>query len=196
MTNNPKYIIVHCTDVSEKALFDQFTCVNKYHQGLGFDRSDLGYYVGYHRLITGGKNYKCRNDAEEGDHTNQSENGLTINLQSLGVCVGFDGDIEFPSEVHTNLLREQILTWQAAYNIPDMNVLMHRHFALYKTCPGSKITQWWINELIAKDVIPTPKPSAQIDKQSALLNIQEQLGFARQALLKLQLLFNFLFKKS
>lgn len=195
MVNNPKYIIIHCTDVSQKTIWDQLDSVNKYHKGLGFTFSSLGFYVGYHRLITGGKNYKCKEDNEEGCHTNQSENGISINFQSLGICVGFDGDVEFPDPIHMKLLKEQVLAWQKQYNIPNICVKFHRYFNLMKTCPGGLIKQSWLDALL-EPIEPTSKPATQQTKQDALINIQDQLNVVQKAILKLQELFNKLFKKS
>lgn len=195
MVNKPKYIIIHCTDVSQKDAWDQFDSVNRYHKGLGFTRSNSGLYVGYHRLITGGRNYKCKEDDEEGCHTNQSENGQSINFQSLGVCVGFDGDVEFPSPEHMKLLKEQVKLWQEQHNIPNIFVKFHRYFNLYKTCPGGLIKQNWLDSILEPSE-PTYKPESQQKKQDALINIQNQLNWIEKAIIKLQKLINNLFKKS
>ncbi len=196
MLNKPKYILVHCTDVSEKTIWDQFVSVNKYHQSREFSKSRLGYYVGYHRLITGGKNYKAREDDEEGCHCNTSQDGLTMNLQSLGICIGFDGDIEHPNPAHYKLAREQILAWKKQYNIPDLYIKFHRDFTPYKSCPGSLIKRGWLNELLEEDPETPFKPPSQQEQQDALINIQEQLGILQKLVIKLQELYNLIFKKS
>lgn len=197
MLNKPKYIIIHCTDVSDKVAWDQFYSVNLYHKGLDFIKSSLGYYVGYHRLITGGKNYKCKEDTEEGCHTNQSEDGVTINLISLGVCVGFDGDVEYPHPVHYDLLKKQIKDWQKEYQIPNINVKFHRYFNLFKTCPGGLLKSNWLDTLLTEeDETEIIKPPTQEEKKEKLISIQNQLGIVRIAVLKLQELFNIIFKKS
>lgn len=196
MQNKPKYIIIHCTDVSEKTIWDQLVSVNKYHKGLNFTRSSLGYYVGYHRLITGGVNYKCKEDDEEGCHTNQSEGGVSINFLSLGVCVGFDGDIEQMNPTHYTLLRAQVLAWQKQYNIPNFNVKFHRYFNLFKTCPGSLLKQPWLDTLLDTDVTPISKTPTQQIKQDGIINIQEQLNFIQRSIINIQTLINNLFKKS
>lgn len=167
--NKPRYIVVHCSDVSWRKLRDQYHSVNQYHKSQNHSQSRLGSYVGYHVLITGGKNYQCRHDSEVGEHTNQQENGLSINQQSLGVCVGFDGDIEYPHPDDYTLLKRQVTSWQSMYAIPDENVVYHRHFNTSKSCPGFLCDESWLNLLLEK---PAEKPVDQEEKQKAILSQQ------------------------
>lgn len=150
MENHPKYILVHCSDVSYVTSTDQLKQVNEYHRDVrGFPVSSIKYHVGYHRFITGGKNNQCRLDTDEGAHCNTIVDGVTMNLQSLGICIGFDGDIEMPSVSDVNMLRDQILSWQKQYNIPIEHVMFHRDFDTKgKTCPGTKITRAWLIKLL------------------------------------------------
>lgn len=172
--NQPKYIIFHCSDVSQTEVKNQLNSINNYHRDVRlFPVSSLGYYVGYHRLITDGKNYKCREDFEEGAHCNNVVNGLSMNFQSLGVCVGFDGDIEMPTTEHTKLLQQQIWEWQDKYKISDENVKFHRDYATAKTCPGRLITREWLDELL-KRPIPEKTPEQQV-KQNDTLNSELSL---------------------
>lgn len=158
MTNNPKYIIIHCTDTSYTKSFDQLDAVNQYHKEREFSKSSLGYYVGYHNLITGDTNHVCRLETDEGSHCNQVVNGLSINFQSLGICIGFDGDIEMPTDIQYKLLQEKIWAWQDKYNIPNEMVKFHRDFKPEKTCPGSLITNEWLKKLLSRpSSIPTEK---------------------------------------
>ena len=164
-----KSIIIHCSDVSEKLIANQFDSVNRYHRDdRKFPVSSLGIYVGYNSFITGGKNYKCRDDFEIGCHCNQemddkgniypygSLKALSMNIQSFGVCVGFDGDIETMSDVHYELLKKQVWEWQDKYNIPNEKVFFHRKFATDKTCPGKLLTDSWLAKLLNRgNIIPT-----------------------------------------
>ncbi len=165
MINNPKYIVVHTSDVSSKLVYDQYESINKYHRDERlFPKSVTGSNVGYTRLYTGGKRYITKQDWEEGAHCNQcvTEDGVvhppgtfpeySMNLQSIGLCVGFDGDIEMMPEVELGLLKEDILYYMAKYNIPPERVLPHRHFNTAKTCPGSLITDDFIKSLTVKPV--------------------------------------------
>jgi hypothetical protein len=127
--NNPKYIIIHGSDVSYRNNFDQFKAINAYHRDtMGFPQSSFGYFVGYQRLITGDKNYQCRIDTEEGAHCNAKQDGISLNFQSLGICVGFDGDIEMPTAMQYALLQRQVWEWQDQWKIPNENVRFHRYY--------------------------------------------------------------------
>lgn len=155
MKNNPKYIICHCTDYPRSKMPDQFLACNNWHKDREFPLSSLGYYIGYHRLITGEKNYQARLDNDEGAHCNQQVNGLSLNFQSLGVCVGFDGDIEPLTSMEYALLQKQVWDWQDLYKIPNENVKFHRFYATEKTCPGSLITDAWLKTLLTRPVVVT-----------------------------------------
>lgn len=187
MVNKPTLILVHCSDIPESASYDQFKMINDYHRDdRGFPKSSLGFYVGYHALVTGGKNYKCKEDTDEGAHCNQSLNGLSINFQSLGICWGGDGDVELPSDIHYKLLQKQIWAWQDKYNISNKNVKFHREFATWKTCPGTKIDQTWLDTLLTRPIIDTCKPERDIIKEQ-----DKQISVLKQLL---QMFIN-LFKK-
>lgn len=169
MTNNPKYILVHCSDTSYKISTDQYKSVNIYHRDeRQFPVSRSNQYVGYHSFITGGKNWRPREDDEVGAHCNQEYDGVTVyapgskkalsmNLQSLGTCIGFDGDVEYPTQADAVMLRDQIWAWQDKYGIATKDVRFHRDFATGKTCPGTLITRAWLEQLIRR----VPKPSMQ-----------------------------------
>jgi hypothetical protein len=150
--NKPNWILFHCS-AANSAMADQFDMINQSHKDRGFDQSSLGYHVGYQRLITGGKNYKAREDTEHGDHCNNPapgvSDGLSMNFHSLGVCVGFDGDNEDVPAWAVPLLKSQIQTWMAQYNIPIERVMFHRDFNHAKTCPGSRITRPWLEKLLS-----------------------------------------------
>lgn len=129
-TNNPKYILIHCSDISYKKVPNQFHSININHRDVrNFNMSSLGWNVGYHRLITGGRNYRCRVDEEYGNHCNTIIDGLSMNFQSLGICWAGDGDIELPTLVDYNLIQKQVLEWQDIHKIPDKNVYFHRYFS-------------------------------------------------------------------
>lgn len=151
--NTPRYILIHCTDYSYRKMKDQFLACNNWHRDRQFPVSSKGLFIGYHRLITGGKNYECRLDTDEGAHCNQRINGVSLNFQSLGVCLGFDGDIELPIPEEYSLLQKQVWEWQDKYKIPNDKVVFHRYFAKDKTCPGSLITNQWL-----KDLLTRPQP--------------------------------------
>lgn len=165
--NNPQYIIIHCTDVSYRTLWNQLNSVNKYHRSQEFPASSLGYHVGYHVLITGGQSFKCRDDGDEGAHCNQQVGGLSMNYQSLGVCVGFDGDIETMPEDWRLMLQRQVWSWQDKFGITDKNVRFHREFSLGKTCPGGLLGENWKKDLLKR---PEVKPIDQHVKREEILS--------------------------
>jgi len=160
MTNTPKMILIHCTDASYKSIPDQFIPCNGWHKDRDFPLSSLGYYIGYHRLITGEKNYQARLDTDVGAHCNQTVNGLSVNFQSLAVCIGFDGDIEMPTSMQYALTQKQIWDWQDQYHIPNDQVFFHRHFNTEKSCPGSLLSDAWLTTLLTRPtpVVVPPKP--------------------------------------
>lgn len=167
--NTPEYIIAHCSDVSQDDLKNQFVSINNYHRDVRlFPVSSLGIYVGYHRLITGGKNYKCREDFEVGAHCNNVVNNVSMNFKSLGVCIGFDGDIEMPTTEHVKLLQQQIWEWQDKYKIPNERVKFHRDYATNKTCPGRLITREWLDEILKR-----PAPKKPLEQEIKQLSIKE-----------------------
>ena len=142
--NKANYIVIHHSAVKDTG--DQFKGINNYHKEQNFPISSLGNYVGYQVLITGGKLYRTRIDEEIGSHTNQIINGKSVNEQSLGICVGFNGDIELPSTIHLNLLKQQVIDWQRKFNIPRERIVGHRFFAP-KSCPGNLFTNQIIESL-------------------------------------------------
>lgn len=153
LKNDPKYIILHCTDYPRSKMADQFLACNSWHKDRDFPVSSLGYFIGYHRMITGEKNYQARLDNDVGAHCNQQLNGLSMNFQSLGICIGFDGDVEYPTNMEYALLQKQVWEWQDRHKIPNENVKFHRDFATSKTCPGSLITNDWLKKLLVRPVV-------------------------------------------
>lgn len=170
MKNDPKTIIIHATDVSYATLYNQLSSVNKYHKNVRqFNRSTLGYYVGYHKLITGGKLYKTRDDFEHGNHCNTKVDGQSMNFKSLGIAVGFDGDIEHMTQNDYLLLQEEVKAWQKLHSIPNSKVEFHRAYNKGKTCPGRLLDSAWLKKLLTE-----AKPDDQKEKQIAI--IKQQLG--------------------
>jgi hypothetical protein len=150
MKNNPIFIMIHCTDVSEDQVFDQLKSVNAYHKDIRkFPISSLGYYVGYHYLITGGKIYQTRADTDIGAHCNYVYKGLSMNFQSISIGWGGDGDIELPSDTHRNLLKSLIGDLMKKYGVSIDKIIFHRNFNNNgKTCPGTLFTKEYMLELL------------------------------------------------
>ncbi len=174
LTNEPTHIIIHTSDVPTNKLWNQLWSINRYHKRQGFPRSRKGYYVGYHRLITGSKNYQCKQDNEVGAHCNTKLSGKSLNYQSLGICVGFDGDIEYMNPTHFKLLKEQVKAWQKYYKISDDYVKFHRDFNKWKTCPGSLIGKEFLANLL-HEVKPSEKKLKKQEEMLKQLSVLEIL---------------------
>lgn len=182
--NNPKYCIVHCSDVSQKEIFDQYKSINAYHRDeRGFPQSTLGDWIGYHYLITGETMYKCKEDFEVGAHCNFVVDGVSMNYQSIGVCIGFDGDIELPIKPHLDLFKSLIEKIMKKYDIPIERVVFHRDFDNKgKTCPGTLFTRdYMLSILRPVDVVkvePCNDAKLIIEKQnSQISNLQKFIEY-------------------
>lgn len=184
MENKPRYIIIHCSDVSEKTLYDQLKSIEYYHstpppQGhpdAPFPKSSLGYHVGYHHLITGGIDYQCRLYSDQGAHCNQHEDGVSLNFQSVGVCWAGAGDKEFPSPVHYELLRKRIWALQDQFKIPNSYVRFHRFYNKTKTCPGSLLDSYWLDSLLQRTPSPADPGECAVkveEKDRQIFNLKE-----------------------
>lgn len=147
--NRPKYLLIHASDVGQDVLFDQLKSINAYHKKghpqAPFPLSSLGYYVGYHYLITGGKTYQTRLDGDVGAHCNNKVDGVSLNFQSIGICWGGDGDIELPNKSSREALRSLIRSLMTKYGISIDNVKFHRDYDQNgKTCPGTLFTRSYL----------------------------------------------------
>lgn len=178
--NTPKWILIHCTDYPRRVMPDQFAACNGWHKNRDFPVSSLGLYIGYHRLITGGKNYQCREDNEVGAHCNQHSEGKSLNFQSLGVCIGFDGDDELVTDIEYNLLQKQVWDWQEQYKIPNERVVFHRYFSKDKTCPGALLNDAWLKKLLTRptQVVDTSKVGCltEVEKTTFMSLLKRLLG--------------------
>ena len=184
MKNLPKFILIHGTDYAKSVLSDQFIACNGWHKDRGFPVSSFGYFIGYHRLITGRKNYQARLDEDEGAHCNQQVNGLSLNFQSLGVCVGGDFDIEQMDVLEYALLQKQVWEWQDQYSITNEYVKHHRFFTPWKTCPGSLISDAWLRTLltrpIATPIVPKPPEKMCIAEEKIIAEQKAKISWFEQ----------------
>ena len=156
--NTPKYLLVHTTDYPYFQMQDQRNACEGWHRDRGFPVSSLGSQIGYHYLFTGGKEYQCRADTDE------KQDGISMNFQSIGLAVGFDGDIEPMPAIEYGLLKKRLKELQRKYNIPDKNVRFHRFWAKDKTCPGTLIGDVWLKNLLSEERI-TANPCLAEEKQ-------------------------------
>ena len=139
----PAWIILHTEDGP-----GNFATVEAYHKRKWYFRSSLGYFCGYQYFIEkDGKVIQARKDDEEGAHT------IGRNLDSIGICLAGDGDIELPTPAQRIALRDLVKRKLIEWAIYRDRVTFHRRWNIYKTCPGTKIDGSWLEELLAD-----PKP--------------------------------------
>ncbi len=153
--NKPKYLIVHHTGGTDaNPLADTsnqpFETVNGYHRvRFGEDvKSSLGFFIGYHYFIgKDGLVTRGRDDEDEGVHCNQVEDGKSLNLQSIGICLAGNFDVTEPTKAQAESLRQLLRDKCQQWNIPAKSIYPHRHWAP-KTCYGRRLPAWWARGLI------------------------------------------------
>jgi len=113
-------------------------------------RSSLGYWVGYHYVITGdGKVTQTRRDNEIGAH-------CVPNNGKIGICLTGNFMIEEPSQAQLESMRTVVDNLSKTYNISSQNIKAHRELSktdcpgdnLYKVLLQDKIS--WLRQLIEK----------------------------------------------
>ena len=130
MPKTNEYIIIHHSLVSRNKNSEQFDAIDGFHKRKGWGK------IGYHHLIEpDGTVKKGRGHSEVGAHTSQK----LMNYRSIGICLSGNFDIEEPTEAQKQSLLQLLNTLQATYGIDDSKVRLHRDYATYKTCPGSRI---------------------------------------------------------
>ena len=152
MINKPKWLIVHHSAVSYNKNPDQLEAINNYHRKKWNFKSSLGYYVGYHYLISkAGRLTQTRADTDVGAHCKEK----MMNWRSLGICIEGNFDEELPTKEQTDALADLLRKLKKEYNIPESRIVPHRHFAVnrwtgkpYKTCYGSRLRDNWARELL------------------------------------------------
>lgn len=125
-----KYIIIHHSLVSRNKNSAQFDAIDKYHKRQGWGMIGYQYLIEPDGTVKEGR--KCD---EVGTHCKEK----FMNYKSIGICLSGNFDIEEPTKKQKESLLELINRLQAIYSIPDTNIKLHRDYARYKTCPGSRI---------------------------------------------------------
>lgn len=146
MLNIPKNIIVHHS-VTPKDLDVTTTekSIERNHKERGFPLSSIGWHIGYHFIIYGnGEVRRYRNDNEEGAHCKEQ----SMNFKSLGICLIGSFDTETPNNSQVDSLFRLLKQKSAQYKISRINIYPHRHFATYKSCYGSNLSDTWAGDLL------------------------------------------------
>lgn len=148
--NKPEWLVIHCSDSD----LDNFESIQRYHVTAP---THLWENIGYHYLIErGGKLVKGRPDLYHGGHV--AEDGM--NKKSIGICMCGKFENKMPDPGQTETLRKLLKELSPKYNIPVQKIKNHRNWNKGKTCPGSKISDTWAQELIS-----APNEKEMIKKQ-------------------------------
>jgi len=127
----PKFLIIHHSASSRDRT--TLSAINFWHKQRGFPKSSLGWYIGYHYVITGnGMLYQTRKENEMGAHARA--NGM--NYKSIGICLTGNFEIEKPSTKQLNTLKKFI------ENHPNLTVLGHNQIPYPTACPGQRLLEW------------------------------------------------------
>jgi hypothetical protein len=130
----PKEIIIHHTaSARDKTTIAQ---INAWHQARWPDfKSSLGYFVGYHLVITGdGTVTQTRKDTEMGAHT-------IPNNDKLGICLTGNFETEVPSEKQLNSLRTLLDKKKTEWGIDNTKIFGHKEKSP-TACPGKSLFEW------------------------------------------------------
>jgi N-acetylmuramoyl-L-alanine amidase len=178
MLNIPRYLIIHhCGGTDLNPLADTsnqtFEVVDNYHRSLGWGGCGYHYYIDKTGKVTQG-----RQDAQEGCHCNQVENGKSMNVQSLGICLAGNFDLTFPTPEQEAALTKLLKEKMAQYKLLPNDIKPHRHWA-NKTCYGRRLTDDWARNLV-KPIVEAPNPQlatcmSQVEAQK--VEIGKMKGF-------------------
>lgn len=155
--NKPQNIVVHhSVTPRDLDMLKTERSIENNHGQRGFNRSTLGWHVGYHYIIYGnGQIKQYRTDLEQGAHCAEQ----SMNFKSLGVCLIGDFDNELPSDLQVNALANFLKQKVEQYSIPLININPHRHYAInaatgkpYKSCYGSKLADDWARRLLFNEM--------------------------------------------
>ncbi|MEM5844519.1 MAG: peptidoglycan recognition family protein [candidate division WOR-3 bacterium] len=135
----PEYIIIHHSATSRD--LTKLEAIDNYHKLKGFPKSSLGYYAGYHLVITGdGTSYQTRAFDEEGCHAS----ALGMNKKSVGICLTGNFEQENPSSEQLKTLEKEIEKIKEIYQIPVEKVIGHCEIPYQTACPGKNLLSWLI----------------------------------------------------
>jgi len=109
--------------------------IRKWHtEKLGYDA--IGYHCGVELVKSGEELYYEILMGRMWDIAGAHTRGHNVN--SLGICFIGNFDTEAPKEEMIQMGAEVIALWLNLFNLSIDAIYPHRHFASYKSCPGSK----------------------------------------------------------
>ena len=137
----PIKIIIHHSDDTDSFSRNQFDKINYYHKQKWNFKSSLGFYGGYQYLIEkSGEVRQYRQENEEGAHTKGQ------NIDSIGICLAGNFDIEIPNEKQEESLISLIDKIINRWNIKDFEIYPHRYFG-DTACYGKMLSDTWARDL-------------------------------------------------
>lgn len=152
----PKYILVHHSAAESPT--PQFEAINEWHRARKFAKSELGFYVGYHRVIErDGTVKKAREDTE------RDCDALGHNYDSLSVCLVGDFSKTDPTPEQIESLGALLVEWTATYNISPLQIFPHRHFGS-TTCYGSRLENSWATLVCLTHSLTKKKPTPSVKR--------------------------------
>ncbi len=156
-----KYLIIHHTATSrDKTTFE---AVKKYHIEKGWED------IGYHWFINGkGELQKGRDEKWVGAHASALKDGVSMNYQSLGVCLAGNFEIEEPSKEQIATLEAVLSDKRAKFGIARTNVLGHQEIPASTACPGKNLMPF-IRTYRAR-------PEQPENRKQVLLDLAESMG--------------------
>lgn len=127
-----KQIIIHHSASDPMTTVAQ---INEWHKARDFTLSSLGFYVGYHYVITfDGVITQTRKDYEVGCH-------CVPNDDKIGICLTGNFERAVPTPKQLEALTFLLNKLKCEYFISDNNVLGHNHFKATE-CPGTNLSYW------------------------------------------------------
>ncbi len=152
--NTRDWIIIHHTASSATLTGHQFDAVRKYHIGKGWGGIGYHWFVEYDGTIRAG-----RPEDQAGAHCKQ----WLMNYRSVGICLAGDFDEQDPSEAQLDALTALLTDVQLRNGIHDGKVKLHRDYASYKTCPGTRFTRDLLDSILfprrlRQRIVEEPRP--------------------------------------
>lgn len=142
--NKPECYILHTAASSNTATVDD---LNQYHKERFGEqaKSLLGFYIGYHFVITrNGSIVQTRDVYEEGIHC------LGKNFSSIGIALMGNGDIDLPTKEQETSLKHLLKRLSELTKIDWHKTFNHRVFA-DKTCPGKLLSDTYAVDLMMSE---------------------------------------------
>lgn len=138
-------IVVHHSvtpqDWDQAKTLDLITRSHK-NRGLAYDGNPA-----YHVII--GKNWQALVRPE--DSVGYHSGSWWTNRTSLAVCLVGNFNVDNPTDYQLAKLSDQLKSWKKKYNVQRSKILLHRNIKS-TACPGMKITQDTITDLLKEDL--------------------------------------------